>query len=167
MAVESYEWSSADSLREQIATLEAQLADLKKQLEWSSTETPEVSESTDDAGTNAAIDALRNFDATMVTNSVSRPVVDRLRLYRWGRESITQQQVMDIVNGLKEPYNSEVSGYIEQNDILWLQKYLNSKIDSWEIDLPWLREALKKRKIWLENDRHIKEDDKFWPQTLE
>lgn len=166
MAVESYEWSSADSLREQIATLEAQLADLKKQLEWSSAGTPESSESTDDAETNAAIDALRNFDATMVTNSVSRPVVDRLRLYRWGRESITQQQVMDIVNGLKEPYNSEVSGYIEQNDINWLQKYLNSKIDSWEIDLPSLRDALKARWIRLRGN-HILEDGKFWPQTLE
>jgi hypothetical protein len=43
--------------------------------------------------------------------------VDGLRLYKWGKESITKAQVLEIVNGLKEPYNSEVSDFIKQNNI--------------------------------------------------
>jgi len=43
--------------------------------------------------------------------------VGNVRLYRWGNETITQSEVMDIVNGLQEPYNSEVSDFIKKNDI--------------------------------------------------
>jgi len=49
MPVESYDASSVDSLREQISALEAQLADLKKQLEnsRSATSAPESPSDTD------------------------------------------------------------------------------------------------------------------------
>lgn len=170
MSVETRERPSAESLEEQIAALEAQLADMHKQLEEA--KAAKAAESTDDSvtestdGAGATSTSPLKLDGSVVLASVSRPVVDRLRLYRWGRESITQQEVMDIVNGLEEPYNSEVSQYIEKNDIKWLQKYLNSKIDSWEIDLAGLKDALTARWIRLRGN-HILEDGKFWPQTLE
>jgi hypothetical protein len=37
---------------------------------------------------------------------------------------------MQVVNALKEPYNTDVSNFIKKGDILGLQKYLNGKIKS-------------------------------------
>ena len=104
--------------------------------------------------------------------SVSNPAssVDKMeysgRLYICLNERITQQDVLSVVNSIKEPYSSEISNYMKSNDIGWLQHYLNGKIDSWEIDSSKLRQALASKRIWL-NGNHILEDRKFWPQTLE
>lgn len=166
MPLESHEGSSKDSLNEQIAALEAQLADLKKQLE-ATREASATSESAVDTGSSATWASWSGSWPEYTVQSVAPSEVDGLRLYKWGRESITKAQVLEIVNGLKEPYNTEVSDFIKQNNIKWLQKYLNSKIDSWEIDLAGLRDALTRKGIWLEGGNHIREDNKFWPQTLE
>ncbi len=166
MPVESYDSSSVDSLREQISALEAQLADLKKQLENSRHDTSDP-ESVPDTNPTATWSGLSASWTEIAVQSVAPSEVGNIRLYRWGNETITQSEVMNIVNGLEEPYNSEVSDFIKKNDIRWLQKYLNDKIDSWEIDLAGLKDALTTRWIWLENGKHIKEDNKFGPQTLE
>lgn len=88
------------------------------------------------------------------------------KLYWWGRgKEITKDEVMQVVNALKEPYNTDVSNFIKKGDILGLQKYLNGKIKSWEIDLAKVTAALKKRNIPFNGS--IIEDGKFGPQTLE
>ena len=98
-------------------------------------------------------------------SSITPGQIDK-RLYWWGRgKEITKDEVMQVVNALKEPYNTDVSNFIKKGDILGLQKYLNGKIKSWEIDLAKVTAALKKRNIPFNGS--IIEDGKFGPQTLE
>lgn len=161
MSLEALEAEDA-ALEEEVAKLEAKRAALHTQLEIAKSNRGSTPESTRSASSRIAwLDLSR-----MAVANVSRAHVDRLKLYKWGNESITKQEVLNIVNGLPEPYNSEVSRYIERNNIRWLQEYLNDKIDSWEIDLDGLTRALNVRNIPF-TDGHILEDDKFWPQTLE
>ena len=132
---------------------------------WVDTNTTEV-EATVGTSSVAATESTDNLWRRMTYSSVTSPEVDGVRLYRWWSEKITKAEVMEIVNALAEPYNTEVSDYIKNNNIKWLQKYLNTKIQSWEIDFDGLKSALNAKWIWLENNR-ILEDGKFWPQTLE
>lgn len=83
----------------------------------------------------------------------------------WGREKITKRDVLEVVNGLKEPYNTEITNFIKSNDIEGLQKYLNKMIKDGKIDVEKLEAALKAKDITF--DGAILEDGKFGPQTLE
>ena len=161
MSLEALEAEDA-ALEAEAAELEAKRAALHTQLEIARNSRDASSEST--RSTSSRVSWLDL--GKMAVANVSRAHIDRLRLYKWGNESITKQEVLNIVNGLPEPYNSEVSRYVERNNIRWLQEYLNDRMDSWEIDLDGLTRALNVRNIPF-TDGHILEDDKFWPQTLE
>lgn len=86
-------------------------------------------------------------------------------LYGWnGREQITKENVVKTVNELQGKYKTDVINFIKWNKIEELQKYLNEKIISWEIDKDLLEKALKQKNIpfnW-----QIKLDWKLGPQTL-
>ena len=100
----------------------------------------------------------------VVIQSVQNPDIGNL--YWWNRwRKITKWEVMEVVNKLKEPYNTEISDFIKNKDIEWLQKYLNQKIRDWKIDKTRLANSLRSKRIRFNGS--ILEDWKFWPQTLE
>ena len=94
--------------------------------------------------------------------------VDNLQVAtRFGRAKIDKQTVKEVLDGLEDPYKSEVRNFIKNTDIEGLQRYLNGLIDNWTIDKQKLKEVLESIWVWLYENWHILEDWKFWPQTLE
>lgn len=95
--------------------------------------------------------------------------LSKLRMYWWWKKipAIDQQDVVNGINNLEEPFNRDVTNLVKAGDVRWLQTYLNSKIDSGDIDGAKLKQALKLKWIWLNSHNHIRVDGKFWPQTLE
>lgn len=144
---DGFEGKSLDELEDSLATIQQQLNAL----------TAEINK-------RKGVD---NWNAANVPATSTDKMEYSGRLYMWGRERITQQDVLNVVNSIKEPYSSEISSYLKSNNIAWLQEYLNSKIDSWDIDASKLKAALTPKGIWLYANNHIKVDWKFWPQTLE
>ena len=148
--------ASQESREKRMADIEAQIASLKQELDNLKAQDPK------DNSEN--VDWQENTDWQEKAASVDTLDVDNL--YWWNRwKPITKQEVMDTVNNLKEPYHTDISRFIRNKDILWLQKYLNEKIKEWKIDAKKLEEALKAK--WIRFDWAILEDWKFWPQTLE
>jgi len=142
--------TSQESREKRMADIEAQITSLKQEL--------------DNLKAQDSKDNPENTDWQEKAASVDTLDVDNL--YWWNRgKPITKQEVMDTVNNLKEPYHTDISRFIRNKDILWLQKYLNEKIKEWKIDAKKLEEALKAK--WIRFDWAILEDWKFWPQTLE
>lgn len=90
--------------------------------------------------------------------------IDKRRNKDWSYVEVTKNDVLNIVNKLKEPYKGDIFDFIKSNDIEWMQEYLNQKIDEWRIDKDKLAEFLKEKKIRF--DGHIEVDWKFGPQTL-
>lgn len=85
---------------------------------------------------------------------------------RWKIPAIDKQDIVSGVNGLSDPYKTEISDFIKKNDVKWLQVYLNEKIKDGSINSQGLKEALTKKGISFWNNQ-ILEDGKFGPQTLE
>ena len=134
---------------QRVAEIQSQIRDLQSELsrlQWW----------VGDLSTSSHINSLQSI--------TEENVPDKLFWWR-GREYINKQEVLDVVNALQEPYHTDIANFIRSWDILWLQQYLNWKISSWDVDQEKVSAALRARNIpfnW-----SIKEDWKFWPQTLE
>lgn len=142
----NYESLSDDELRQQLETLKKQVEAMSKVLEerqW-----------TENLQWNR--DQINDGDLN----------VDNVHLHSWWGKKLEKSGVLDVIKSLRDPYKSEINGFVKNNDILGLQKYLNGKIDSGSIDKIKLERVLTGKRIWL-NGGHIFEDWKFWPQTLE
>lgn len=150
---------SAEGQSQEMAELRKQLEETKKQLEATKAELDALK-----AGQTVPTPSIEPGNNTIASfwweNDIDTP------LYGWNwREKITKKDVLDVVNALKEPFNTEITNFIKKNDIEGLQKYLNQKIKDWKIDVDKLKEALKAKRIRF--DGSILEDWKFGPQTLE
>ena len=88
----------------------------------------------------------------------------RWRTWKDTYETITAQDVVNVVNKLEDPIKTEISDFIKKGDIKWMQEYLNKKIDDGEIDKDELGNFLRWKGIRF--DGHIDVDWKFGPQTL-
>jgi len=90
--------------------------------------------------------------------------IDKRRNKDWTSVEVTKDDVINVVNNLWEPYHTEISNFIKQKDIEWMQRYLNEKIRGWDIDKAELENFLKSKRISFNGE--ILEDWKFGPQTL-
>ena len=153
-AREGAETSSAD-----IAELKRQLEETKKQLEATKKELDSLK-----AGHTAPTTSIEPGRVTLASFSWEDDFDTPLYWWAW-REKITKRDVLEVVNALNEPFNTEITKFIKSGDIEGLQKYLNQKINEWKIDVTGLEAALKAKKIKF--DGKILEDWKFGPQTLE
>ena len=99
----------------------------------------------------------------VVVANVDQLDLSDLTVYWWWKKipAIDKASIVEGVNKLKEPYNTEVTNLIKAWDIKWLQKYLNENIE----DKDGLKADLHGQWISYYNNK-IKEDWKFWPQTL-
>lgn len=90
------------------------------------------------------------------------------KLYRWGNEKLTKEQVMELVGWIPNPYGREFVERIENGDIKWLQKFLNGIVDKLGL---WrntkFKVTLKSKGMRLKDGKHILEDWKLGPQTME
>ena len=150
---------SAEGQSQEMVELRKQLEEAKKQLEATKAELDALK-----AGQTVPTPSIEPGNNTIASfwweNDIDTP------LYGWNwREKITKKDVLDVVNALKEPFNTEITNFIKKNDIEGLQKYLNQKIKDWKIDVDKLKEALEAKRIRF--DGSILEDWKFGPQTLE
>jgi hypothetical protein len=70
-------------------------------------------------GTRVEAEALKaTTETTLATKSeLDLTEKDIKRLYKWGKETINPKDVTDIVSSLKDPYKSEIIGYIRKDDI--------------------------------------------------
>lgn len=94
--------------------------------------------------------------------------IDDTKLYGWGKEKLTKQEVMELVGWIPSPYWKEFVDRIENGDIKWLQQFLNGIIDKLGLfkNLAF-KKTLEDKGIWLKDGKHILEDWKLWPQTME
>ena len=94
--------------------------------------------------------------------------LDDTKLYGWGKEKLTKEQVMELVGWIPHPYWKEFVKRIENGDIKWLQQFLNGIVDKLGL---WrnakFKATLKSKGMWLKDDKHILEDWKLGPQTME
>lgn len=97
--------------------------------------------------------------------NVDHKDVNQGKLYRRGNNTITKQDIINTVNQLKEPFNTEISNLIKSRNILGLQNYLNQNIAQGKINSQQLMNSLRNKGIRFNGK--ILEDGKFWPQTLE
>ena len=80
------------------------------------------------------------------------------RLYKFGKSSLEQNEVKDVLKGLKEPYKSEIRRFIKENQIKELQDYLNKLIDENVIDKSELKRVCEGKGIWVYENGHILSD---------
>ena len=154
---EAREWQSQS---QEIADLKKQLEETKKQLENTKKQLDDLKKTQTTTPENPASDRRVTVQSFGWENDIDT------ELYGWNKgEKITKKEVLDVVNALKEPFNTEITDFIKSNNIDGLQKYLNQKIKDWKIDVSGLEAALKAKNIRF--DGSILEDWKFGPQTLE
>ncbi len=128
--------------------------------------TEEVEAETEKLKNDAKLNATTTENlSAMRLQSVWLTEDDIKKLYKRWKENISKKDVVDLVTSLKDPYLSDIVWYIKKNDIEWMQKYLNGKIEDWKINKEELEKYLKDRGIRL-NSWKILEDWKFGPQTL-
>ncbi len=111
---------------------------------------------------------INEYNYKKLEKKNSKKTLDNTKLYGWGKEKLTKKQVMQLVGWIPSPYGREFVKRIENGDIKWLQKFLNGIVDKLGL---WrnakFKATLKSKGMWLKDGKHILEDWKLGPQTME
>lgn len=180
--------SREQELKREIAEREKEIAKFREELEALSKPLSEQAASTQESGVSSWNQRERVDDAALALTQEQLAVADsvaqvsninlqslslesvdlsKIRLYRWWRNTITLKDAVDTVTNIPvKEIKEKVEKYLQDQDVTWLQKYLNDLIASWKVDNAALVRSLQWKWIWLSNWK-ILEDWKFGPQTLE
>ena len=180
--------SREQELKREIAEREKEIAKFREELEALSKPLSEQVASTQESDVSSWNQRERVDDAALALTQEQPAVADsvaqvsninlqslslesvdlsKIRLYRWWRNTITLKDAVDTVTNIPvKEIKEKVEKYLQDQDVTWLQKYLNDLIASWKVDNAALVRSLQWKWIWLSNWK-ILEDWKFGPQTLE